>query len=44
MVCCPACGHTTIDPARSTLARWAERLFKTEQKHANPPSKKNDAT
>lgn len=27
MVCCPACGHTTIDPSQSRLARAAARLF-----------------
>jgi Fe2+ transport system protein FeoA len=22
MVCCPNCGHTTIDPSQSSLANW----------------------
>ncbi len=39
MVCCPACGHTTIDPAQSTLARWATRLLKPERHDAKPPPK-----
>lgn len=27
VVCCPNCGYSTIDPARSRLTRWVSRLF-----------------
>ncbi|MFP3853371.1 MAG: ferrous iron transport protein A [Anaerolineales bacterium] len=27
MVCCPNCGHTTIDPSQSKLANWVGNLF-----------------
>lgn len=27
MLCCPSCGHTTIDPNRSRAARGLMRLF-----------------
>lgn len=27
MVCCPACGNTNINPARSTLAGWFKKLM-----------------
>lgn len=27
VVCCPRCGYSTINPARSHLSEWAARLF-----------------
>jgi Fe2+ transport system protein FeoA len=27
LVCCPACGHTTVDPGRSRLVRWLTALL-----------------
>ena len=30
MTCCPTCGHTTVDPGKSRLARWASRLLSLE--------------
>jgi Fe2+ transport system protein FeoA len=26
LTCCPACGYTTVDPGRSGLARWLDRI------------------
>jgi len=26
LVCCPACGHETVDPKKSILARTVDRL------------------
>ncbi|HEX9798235.1 MAG TPA: FeoA family protein [Anaerolineales bacterium] len=28
MICCPHCGHTTIDTSQSQLAGWVSTLFK----------------
>ena len=28
IVCCPNCGHSTVDPASSRLARWAAAALK----------------
>jgi Fe2+ transport system protein FeoA len=37
LLCCPACGHTTIDPQRSRLARWlTARLPKPGRRAATP--------
>ena len=27
LVCCPACGHTTVDQGQSRLVRWITTLF-----------------
>lgn len=27
VVCCPRCGYSTVNPARSRLGEWASRLF-----------------
>jgi hypothetical protein len=27
MICCPACGHVTLDPGRSILGRLAQEAF-----------------
>lgn len=27
MICCPACGHTTVDPGQSRLAQWLSSLL-----------------
>jgi Fe2+ transport system protein FeoA len=27
LVCCPACGHTTVDPGQSRLVRWLTALL-----------------
>jgi Fe2+ transport system protein FeoA len=40
LVCCPACGHTTIDPARSRLAQWLTMLLpKQHQATAEQPGR-----
>lgn len=31
LVCCPNCGHTTIDPNQSRIARWVARFFSREK-------------
>jgi hypothetical protein len=33
MVCCPACGYTTVDTNRSALARWVSPLLPKESQH-----------
>lgn len=30
MVCCPTCGHTTIDPRQSRVASWISKLVHSE--------------
>lgn len=37
-VCCPECGHTTVDPSQSRLASWALRLFHKEEAHNEEPA------
>ncbi len=32
-----------IDPGRSSLARWATRLFKPETRHADPSEKEDNS-
>ncbi len=27
VVCCPQCGYSTVDPQRSSVVRWVDRLF-----------------
>lgn len=29
LTCCPQCGYETVDPQRSTAARWLKRLLPT---------------
>ena len=36
MVCCPACGHSTIDPARSKLGRLAQFLLAPKVRAESP--------
>lgn len=35
LVCCPACGHSTVDPARTGLGRLVSRIGR--RKRAGPP-------
>jgi len=28
LICCPNCGYQVVDDSRSTLVRWADRLFR----------------
>ena len=37
MACCPACGHTTINTQKSSLAQWVGRLFKTGEQAVQVP-------
>jgi Fe2+ transport system protein FeoA len=36
LVCCPACGYSTIDPSRSSLVRLGRR-FRGKTRAENPP-------
>lgn len=31
LVCCPRCGHTTVDQGQSRLARWVASLFERSE-------------
>lgn len=35
LVRCPACGFETVDPRRSTLAKWARRWFFPHKENAD---------
>jgi ferrous iron transport protein A len=35
MVCCPHCGHTTIDPSQSQLVRFGARLLRLIGRHGS---------
>lgn len=36
MICCPACGHTFVDPAGSRLAGWIAPLFRRTGSRSGP--------
>jgi Fe2+ transport system protein FeoA len=38
LVCCPACGHTTVDPGQSRLVRWVTALL--ERSRARQPAER----
>jgi Fe2+ transport system protein FeoA len=38
VICCPRCGYSTVDPARTRLARWVAWLGRPEPVAAPPPA------
>jgi hypothetical protein len=37
LVCCPSCGHTTVDQGQSRIVRWINSLFEPTATRQNPP-------
>ena len=37
VICCPHCGYSTVNPARSRLLTWVERWIKRPTPSAPPP-------
>lgn len=36
VICCPRCGYSTVDPARSTVSSWLQRVFKKRPRADQP--------
>jgi Fe2+ transport system protein FeoA len=43
LVCCPSCGHTTVDQGQSRLVRWITALFDRVSAQEDKPTTFQDA-